>query len=183
LEELVQKLEQRQLHFGRNYRSDRDHPLVLIFVDELLVLMHDRDAQRRKRNADALTRILVLGRSHGFYVVAATQAPQKAALEGLRDYFPLRVGLRMATKAETEMVFGAGAADNGFDCHHIQPATEANGYSTAGMGYALMDGDGFAVRIRFPYTDDAYIAAWHKSASAEREAANDKDRLKTVEAA
>jgi hypothetical protein len=81
LEELVQKLEQRQLHFGRNYRSDRDHPLVLIFVDELLVLMHDRDAQRRKRNADALTRILVLGRSHGFYVVAATQAPQKAALD------------------------------------------------------------------------------------------------------
>jgi hypothetical protein len=62
------------------------------------------------------------------------------------------------------MVLGAGSAEAGARAHEITPATESNGYATAGVAYARSDGEPVPVRFRFPFIRDAEIAAWVETA-------------------
>ena len=58
------------------------------------------------------------------------------------------------------MVLGAGAVEMGAVAHQIAPATESNGYSTAGLAYVRTDGEPAPVRVRAPYVSDEDILHW-----------------------
>ena len=68
------------------------------------------------------------------------------------------------TASDVDMVLGAGSAEAGARAHEIPPATESNGYATAGVAYARRDGEPVPVRFRFPFVRDAEIAAWVEAA-------------------
>lgn len=83
-----------------------DEPLIVVMVDEAMQLVADRKA------ADALDRILLLGRSTGVMVVAAIQDPRKESFK-LRDHFPERIALHLNSKEEALMVMGQEAVTQG----------------------------------------------------------------------
>ena len=58
------------------------------------------------------------------------------------------------------MVLGSGAVELGAKAHLIEPATESNGYATAGIGYIRTDGEPAPVRVRAPFIGDSRIETW-----------------------
>lgn len=83
-----------------------NEPLIVVMVDEAMQLVADRKA------ADALDRILLLGRNTGIMVVAAIQDPRKESFK-LRDHFPERIALHLNNKEEALMVMGQEAITQG----------------------------------------------------------------------
>ncbi|WP_406297539.1 FtsK/SpoIIIE domain-containing protein [Embleya sp. NBC_00888] len=171
LSDLVKEMQARQDSTGRDFAVSTDRPLVLLAIDEYAALaVLDTDKKRRDQaSADRLL-LLTQGRSVGMYVFALVQSGLKAyAAE--RDFFPLRIGLRTASESETDMVLGDGAADRGAGCHLITPATPANGYATAGLGYVVAEESPAPVRVRFPYVPDEVLTQWEWAATAKAPAA------------
>lgn len=162
LERLVVDLKARQAVSGRSFEATREKPLRLLFIDELSALaVLDSDRDRRARVAANLLVVLSQGRSDGNIVLAAVQAPQKEMIGGqARNFFPMRIALRTETPVETNLVLGDGSTEQGAAAHLIPPANPGNGYRTAGIGFARVDGESRPVRVRFPYTDDATLAGW-----------------------
>ena len=108
----------------------RDTPLVFLFLDEAASLGDGVGREERKRQEEARTllgRILRLGRSAGITVVAATQDPRLASFD-LRDRFPNRVCLAVASKAEATLTLGEDAVRDGCMPHAIPPTRPGTGY-------------------------------------------------------
>ncbi|WTW96253.1 FtsK/SpoIIIE domain-containing protein [Streptomycetaceae bacterium NBC_01309] len=161
---LAVELERRQKVGGRSFAASADMPLTMLVVDEYAALgALDPDKRRRDRTRQQLLRLLSQGRSSGMYVCALVQSALKEFASD-RDFFPLRVGLRTSSASETDMALGDGATERGAACHLIPPATEANGYASAGIAYVLGEHDPNPVRGRFPYTPDAVLADWRGEA-------------------
>ncbi|RAN79373.1 hypothetical protein B5P43_15815 [Bacillus sp. SRB_336] len=146
---------------GRKQAVTKENPLVVLLIDEMSALTKlDTDPKRKAQTASDLLTILSQGRSMNFLVVGAVQAPQKEMVGPQRDFMPMRIALRTGTASETDLVLGEGALERGADAHLIPVAGPGNAYRSAGTGYMQLDGDPDPVRIRFPYTDDAQLAAW-----------------------
>lgn len=160
LEEVLGLMKQRQQEGRRSFVHDEQHPLVLLVIDEFnaLGVMEDRKWQAAVKSA--LQQILSQGRSAGVYVLAAAQQPQKEILGAYRPHFMNRICLRVESAQEVDMVLGAGAVELGAVAHQIAPATESNGYSTAGLAYVRTDGEPAPVRVRAPYVSDEDILHW-----------------------
>lgn len=160
LEEVLGVMKQRQQEGRRSFVHDEKHPLVLLVIDEFnaLGVMEDRKWQAAVKSA--LQQILSQGRSAGVYVLAAAQQPQKELLGAYRPHFMNRICLRVESAQEADMVLGAGAVEMGAVAHQIAPATESNGYSTAGLAYVRTDGEPAPVRVRAPYVSDEDILHW-----------------------
>lgn len=130
----------------------RREALLVIVVDELAsVLAYVTDPKLRRRLSDALALLLSQGRAVGVCVVGATQDVRKETI-GLRDLFPVRVGLRTAEAEAADMLLGRGARDRG-------ALTDRIPYDLPGVGYVLDEDAGVPepVRGRFWWVDDAAI--------------------------
>ncbi|MGM7422474.1 FtsK/SpoIIIE domain-containing protein [Cellulosimicrobium sp. CpK407] len=145
--------------FGRTYSPSRERPLLVCFFDEYTNASTVFDSKQWKDLSADLRQILAQGRSYGVVLIGAGQEATKESVGNLRDLFGgFRVALRLASSAETGMVLGPDAVEEGAAPHRIAAATAANGYSTAGVGY-LRDADGQFRRVRFPYTSDTELDA------------------------
>ncbi len=160
LEKLVDVMKSRQQQGKRSFEHSPDNPVILLVIDEFnaLSVMEDRKWQTSVRSA--LQQLLSQGRSAGMYVLAAAQQPQKEFVGPYRAHFMNRICLRVESSQEVDMVLGMGAVELGADAHKIEPATESNGYKTAGIGYMRTDGEPAPVRIRAPYVSDGDIEDW-----------------------
>jgi hypothetical protein len=168
LELVVDLLKVRQQSSGRSFVVSRENPYLILVVDEFNSLLTDSDSKRKRAVTDALTTLLSQGRSDGCYVVAAAQQPQKEAIGPYRAHFMMRVALRTESPVETNLVLGDGAVEAGAASHMISPATEGNGYATAGIGFVRTETDAAARRVRFPFVPDETVTSWDQAARAAR---------------
>lgn len=143
---------------GRDFTPSQDRPWIIVFVDELSTVFDTFPDPKMAKTAEADLRVILSqGRAAGVIVIAAAQEATKAAVS-LRDLFPQRVALRVATAAESDLVLGAGAVAAGANPHEITVATPSNDYASAGIGWVRGE-NGTFTRCRFPYTSDADIEA------------------------
>jgi len=158
---LVADLKVRQAQSGRSFQISKETPLRILMIDELSALsVLDSDPRRRAEvDADLMT-LLSQGRSDGNIIVAAVQAPQKDLVGRARMFYAMRVALRTETPTETDLILGQGSVDQGALAHLITPANPGNHYASAGVAYMRLEGEADPVRVRFPFTDDATLAAW-----------------------
>lgn len=160
LEEVLGVMKERQQEGRRTFVHDVEHPLVLLVIDEFNALSVMEDRKWQSAVKAGLQQILSQGRSAGVYVLAAAQQPQKETLGPYRPHFMNRICLRVESAQEVDMVLGAGAVELGACAHQITPATESNGYATAGLAYVRTDGEPAPVRVRAPYVSDEDILQW-----------------------
>lgn len=156
LSDLVEQMNQRR-DGSRKFIASAERPYVMLIIDEILSLKDGADRNQAAEIDNALLYLLSKGRSLGIYVIGAVQRGEKAAIGAIRDYFGIKIALRLANAIETNMVLGEGATDEGARNHLIEPATEANGYRTAGLGWMRTD-EGMT-RLRFPFTNDEELQA------------------------
>jgi S-DNA-T family DNA segregation ATPase FtsK/SpoIIIE len=157
---LVRKMRQRQQSGTRTFRPTDQEPFIFLVIDEFNSLTTAGDAAWRKEVKANMMALLSQGRSAGIYIVAAAQQPQKDAIGDYRQHFMNRICLRVENAVEVDMVLGAGAVEQGAEAHLIRPATESNGYSTAGIGFTRTDAEPRPVRFRAPRITEEDIALW-----------------------
>ncbi len=160
LDELVVLMKERQAEGRRDFSASKDQPFVVLVIDEFNSIFASTDTKWRKRVIEQLQQLLSQGRSAGIYVVAAAQQPQKEVLGPFRAHFMNRLCLRVETAQEVDLVLGNGSVEAGAQSHLIEPATETNGYRTAGIGYARSDAEPVPVRFRAPMISDREILKW-----------------------
>lgn len=137
----------------RKIEPTLDRPLHLIVVDEMIDLTDPRGPDKKlaeQVRAD-LGFLLRKGRASGFIVVGAVTDPRVEAIP-MRDGFPMRIGLRLATAQQTKMILGDGARQRGALCEDI-------GEHEQGVAYVLRKGAADAQRVRAAYVTTADIAA------------------------
>lgn len=137
----------------RKIQPTRDRPLHLIVIDEMIDLTDPKGPDKKlaeQVRAD-LGFLLRKGRASGFIVVGAVTDPRVEALP-MRDGFPMRVGMRLATMQQTKMILGDGARLRGARCEDI-------GEHEPGVAYVLRKGAADAQRVRAAHVTDADIAA------------------------
>lgn len=163
LQDVVAIMRQRQSLGLRSFNPSASMPFVLLVIDEFNSIVATADAKWRKEVHEALNAVLSQGRSAGIYVLAAAQQPQKEVIGQYRSHFMNRLCLRVESAQEVDMVLGQGSAEAGAKAHLIPVATESNGYSSAGVGYARTDGEPVPVRFRVPRITDEDIRDWTSS--------------------
>jgi S-DNA-T family DNA segregation ATPase FtsK/SpoIIIE len=126
-------------------------PLIVVVIDEIANLTaYLTDRKTKDRITQALGLLLTQGRAVGVVVVAALQDPRREVL-ALRNLFPTKVGLRLDSPLEVDMVLGDGAREQGARCDRI-PA------GLPGVGYVRIDGVREPTRVRAGYVGDEDIA-------------------------
>jgi S-DNA-T family DNA segregation ATPase FtsK/SpoIIIE len=136
----------------RKHTPTVQEPLILILIDEIANLtayLTDRKAKDRINRALGL--LLTQGRAVGVCVVGALQDPRREVM-ALRSLFPDKVGLRLDSPSEVDMVLGDSAREQGAYCDRI-PA------SLPGVGYVRVDGVREPTRVRAGHVTDDDIAA------------------------
>ena len=164
LEDLVEVMNDRQ-GGGRRFVVSEDRPYIVLFMDEIISLKATADRKTAQRIDDSMMYLLTRGRSLGIYVIGAVQSALKEDVGRMREFFPMKIALRLEKKDMVDRALGDGSVEEGARNHEIAPATEANDYETAGLGWMRTD-DGMT-RLRFPYTNDDYIE--HAVTEFERE--------------
>jgi S-DNA-T family DNA segregation ATPase FtsK/SpoIIIE len=141
---------------GRDFVPSAHCPWLILLIDEFSNLFDGFADSRLAKAAEADLRVILSqGRAAGIVVVAAAQEPTKATI-ALRNLFPQRIAMRVATPAETDMALGPGSVSAGATPHEIEVASPTNNYKTAGIAW-VRDGNGVLTRCRFPYTTDTDI--------------------------
>lgn len=166
LRSLVSLMRSRQKVGQRSFEPSRKNGYVLLAIDEFNTLTVSSDAAWKKQVHECLLALLSQGRSAGIYVVASAQQPQKESIGDYRQHFVNRICLRVESRIETDLVLGNGATEQGAEPHLISPATESNGYATAGIGYVRSQMTGRLERFRAPKLNDTDIAQWSNKHTA-----------------
>jgi S-DNA-T family DNA segregation ATPase FtsK/SpoIIIE len=139
----------------RTHTPTAEHPLVVIFVDEVAFLTaYHPDKQLRDRIKADLATLTTQGRAVGYAVVAALQDPRKEVLP-IRNLFPDRIAMRLDEPEQVDMVLGDGARDRGALADLIS-TDEATG---AGVAYVRLAEDPDPVRVRAAWVSDPDIRA------------------------
>lgn len=163
LSSLVAVMRDRQRSGLRSFSCSEECPWIVLVFDEFNSVEVSSDLKWKREMRAALGALLSQGRSAGIVVIAAAQQGQKDAIGPYRDHFVSRIALRVGSKAETDLVLGPGAVEQGALPHEIPPASVSNGYRTAGVGYGLsLVHPGF-VRFRAPFVSDEDIRLWDES--------------------
>lgn len=146
---------------ARSTPISKKNPARVLLVDEASALKkYETDSERGKRVNANLLLLASQGRSEAYTLVLLTQGPQKDLVGEVREFCPLRIAMRTATRLETDIALGEGAADAGALAHEIEAANPGNGYKTAGIAYMQPDGETVPTRIRFPFTSDEVLKRW-----------------------
>ena len=122
-----------------------DWPLNILIIDEILLC-----DQARKGVDTHLAKVMTAGRAAGFIVIADSQLGQVDALSRLRDLFPQRICLKVASKELTNAVLGPNCEERGARCTEI---------SEVGVGYVWTDFAGAFMRFGLPYIQDVEMVA------------------------
>lgn len=125
-------------------------PQLVVLIDELAALTSFADRKLKTDIEHSLGLLLSQGRAVGVSVVAAVQDPSKEIVP-LRQFFPLRLGLRMAEPTQTTMILGPGAVEAGARCHQL-PA------HMPGVGFIATDNASNPVLVRAFHYQDEHIA-------------------------
>src|SRR6266545_4921002 len=134
--------------------------VIVIIIDELSIYSTVLGNKAQQDEFATLVRGLVaLGRACGMPVIAATQRPSWDIIPAsLRDLFGYRCAFRCTTNGSSDVILGAGWADQGYTATDIDPANR-------GAAWLLADG-GIPQRIKAAYLSDEDIysiadyAAW-----------------------
>ncbi|MGQ0480586.1 MAG: FtsK/SpoIIIE domain-containing protein [Pseudonocardia sp.] len=152
---LVESMEARKTEFAGRVRTvpiTRETPLELVEFDEIGALIrYVGDRKTREAITDRVALLTTQGRALGFCVRGYVQEPTKDTVP-VRELFPRRICLRVATKSHVGMVLGDTAYDRGAWANRI-------GESEAGVGYLFGEGIREPLRVRAGWVPDETIKA------------------------
>jgi S-DNA-T family DNA segregation ATPase FtsK/SpoIIIE len=153
LDDLVEGMEQRKTEFAGRVRTvpvTREHPLELLEFDEIGALVrYVGDRKTREAIVDRVALLTTQGRALGYTVRGYVQEPTKDTVP-VRELFPRRICLRVASKSHVAMVLGDQAYDRGAWANRI-------GESEPGVGYLFGEGVREPLRIRAGWVPDETI--------------------------
>jgi S-DNA-T family DNA segregation ATPase FtsK/SpoIIIE len=153
LDELVEELESRKVRFAEKTRLapvTADCPLELVEFDEIGALTrYVGDRKTREAIVERVALLTTQGRALGITVRGYVQEPTKDTVP-VRDLFPRRICLRVATKSHVAMVLGEHAYDRGAWANRI---TEQE----PGVGYLFGEGIREPLRVRAAWVPDETI--------------------------
>lgn len=135
--------------------------LKVLLFDEITGTIIKARQNRRSVLLENATNITLLGRELNFLLVGAAQIVRRDIMEDLRVNMVNRITLRAESRGWSSfMLFGDHEDKRGpqFDASQIELANEANGYKTAGIGYARGE-DGTPDRLRFAFVSKAQVRA------------------------
>jgi DNA segregation ATPase FtsK/SpoIIIE, S-DNA-T family len=155
LAQAVEVMQARSVRYAaagiRSYTPTTAEPLIVVLVDELAFLTaYAPDRKFREEVQQSLNVLLSKGRAVGVCVVGALQDPSKEVVKS-RNLFPTKIGLRLDSTSQVDMVLGDGARDAGARCDQI-PDT------SPGVAFIKVDGKREPVRVRAAYVSDDDIA-------------------------
>jgi S-DNA-T family DNA segregation ATPase FtsK/SpoIIIE len=155
LDDLIDGMEQRKAEFANKVRDvpiSRDHPLELVEFDEIgALLRYVGDRKIREALNDRVALLTTQGRALGYHVRGYVQEPNKDTVP-VRDLFPRKICLRVASKTHVAMVLGDQAFDRGAWANRI-------GESEPGVGYLWGEGIREPLRVRSAWVPDETIKA------------------------
>ncbi|TCK20630.1 FtsK/SpoIIIE domain-containing protein [Pseudonocardia endophytica] len=153
LDELVDGMEARKRDNAQKVRTvpiTRDNPLELLEFDEIGALTrYVGDRKTREAITERVALLTTQGRALGYTVRGYVQEPTKDTVP-VRDLFPRRICLRVATKSHVGMVLGDHAYDRGAWANRI-------GESEPGVGYLFGEGIREPLRVRAAWVPDDAI--------------------------
>ncbi len=153
LDDLVDGMEARKREFAGTHRSvpiTREHPVELLEFDEIGALIrYVGDRKTREAIVDRIALLNTQGRALGYTVRGYVQEPTKDTVP-VRELFPRRICLRVASKTHVAMVLGDQAYDRGAWANRI-------GESEAGIGYLFGEGIREPLRVRAGWVSDETI--------------------------
>lgn len=153
LDDLIAGMEARKVEFARRVRIvpiTRDHPLELVEFDEIGALVrYVGDRKMREQIIERVALLTTQGRALGYTVRGYVQEPTKDTVP-VRELFPRRICLRVASKSHVAMVLGEHAYDRGAWANRI-------GESEAGVGYLFGEGVREPLRVRAGWVPDDVI--------------------------
>jgi S-DNA-T family DNA segregation ATPase FtsK/SpoIIIE len=155
LDDLIDGMEARKATFAGGVRTvpiTREHPLELLEFDEIgALLRYVGDRKTREQIVDRVALLTTQGRALGYTVRSYVQEPTKDTVP-VRELFPRRICLRVASKAHVAMVLGDHAYDRGAWANRI-------GESEPGVGYLFGEGIREPLRVRAGWVSDDTIKA------------------------
>ncbi|MHA6796682.1 FtsK/SpoIIIE domain-containing protein [Pseudonocardia bannensis] len=153
LDDLVDGMEKRKAEFAGHKREvpiSREHPMELLEFDEIGALIrYVGDRKTREAIIDRVALLTTQGRALGYTVRGYVQEPTKDTVP-VRELFPRRICLRVASKTHVGMVLGDQAYDRGAWANRIPE-------SVPGVGYIFGEGIREPLRIRAGWVPDLAI--------------------------
>jgi S-DNA-T family DNA segregation ATPase FtsK/SpoIIIE len=153
LDELIDGADKRKAEFAGRLRTvpiTREHPLEIVEFDEIGALIrYIGDRKLREAITERVALLTTQGRALGYTVRGYVQEPTKDTVP-VRELFPRRICLRVATKSHVGMVLGEQAHDRGAWANRI-------GESEPGVGYLFGEGIREPLRIRGGWVPDETI--------------------------
>jgi S-DNA-T family DNA segregation ATPase FtsK/SpoIIIE len=153
LDELVDVMDKRKAEFAGRLRSvpiSRENPLEIVEFDEIGALIrYIGDRKLREAIAERVALLTTQGRALACTVRGYVQEPTKDTVP-VRELFPRRICLRVATKSHVGMVLGDQAYDRGAWANRI-------GESEPGVGFLFGEGIREPLRVRGGWVPDETI--------------------------
>jgi S-DNA-T family DNA segregation ATPase FtsK/SpoIIIE len=153
LDELVEGMEARKREHAGRVRTvpiTTETPLELIEFDEIGALVrYVGDRKTREAITERIALLTTQGRALGYTVRGYVQEPTKDTVP-VRELFPRRICLRVASKSHVAMVLGEHAYDRGAWANRI-------GESEPGVGYLFGEGIREPLRVRAGWVPDETI--------------------------
>jgi S-DNA-T family DNA segregation ATPase FtsK/SpoIIIE len=153
LDDLVAGMEARKAEFAGRVRTvpiTREDPLELVEFDEIGALVrYVGDRKIREAITERVALLTTQGRALGYTVRGYVQEPTKDTVP-VRELFPRRICLRVASKTHVAMVLGEHAYDRGAWANRI-------GESEPGVGYLFGEGVREPLRVRAGWVPDEEI--------------------------
>ncbi|OLF17096.1 cell division protein FtsK [Actinophytocola xanthii] len=153
LDDLIDGADKRKAEFAGRLRSvpiSRDHPLEIVEFDEIGALIrYIGDRKLREAITERVALLTTQGRALGYTVRGYVQEPTKDTVP-VRELFPRRICLRVATKSHVAMVLGDQAYERGAWANRI-------GEQEPGVGYLFGHGIREPLRIRGGWVPDQTI--------------------------
>jgi S-DNA-T family DNA segregation ATPase FtsK/SpoIIIE len=153
LDDLIVEMEARKVAFAGSHRivpTSREYPLELVEFDEIGALVrYVGDRKTREAIVERVALLTTQGRALGFSVRGYVQEPTKDTVP-VRELFPRRICLRVASKSHVGMVLGEHAYDRGAWANRI-------GEHEPGVGYLFGEGIREPLRVRAGWVPDHVI--------------------------
>jgi S-DNA-T family DNA segregation ATPase FtsK/SpoIIIE len=153
LDDLIDGMEARKREFAGHHRTvpvTRETPAELLEFDEIGALIrYVGDRKTREAIVDRVALLTTQGRALGYTLRGYVQEPTKDTVP-VRELFPRRICLRVASKTHVGMVLGDQAYDRGAWANRI-------GESEAGVGYLFGEGIREPLRVRAGWVSDETI--------------------------
>ncbi|WP_300016892.1 FtsK/SpoIIIE domain-containing protein [Pseudonocardia sp.] len=153
LDDLIDGMTERKERFSTYKRVvpiSREFPLELIEFDEIGALVrYVGDRKTREAIVERVALLTTQGRALGYSVRGYVQEPTKDTVP-VRELFPRRICLRVASKSHVSMVLGEHAYDRGAWANRI-------GEHEPGVGYLFGEGIREPLRVRSAWVPDHVI--------------------------